>query len=241
MKYLIAPLLLLISITSFSQTVYYTTNGQNRISEAEAFKILSEKVAKMSEDKGKKLYGSLTIRETETIKDSIISKISFAISSKKFEKLINPEPMSEYKNKEFPKFDLNTLGDKNFNSEQLKGKPTMINFWFTNCKPCIDEMPVLNKIKEKYKDEFNFIAITWEKKEDVENFLKKHSFEFEHLINARVFTDQIGIPSYPKNLFLDKNGVLKYINGGISYERKEGGELKTGEGNELIEIIKKLK
>ena len=56
----------------------------------------------------------------------------------------------EFKNKEFPKFDLNTLMDKNFNSEQLKGKPTMINFWFTRCAPCIDEMPVLNKIKEKY-------------------------------------------------------------------------------------------
>jgi hypothetical protein len=43
------------------------------------------------------------------------------------------------------------------------------------------------------------------------------------------------------NLFLDKNGVLKYVKGGIPYESKEGKELKMGEGNEIIEIIEELK
>jgi len=241
MKYLITTLFLLSSINSFSQTTYYTTDGKNRISEAEATKLLSEQVAKVTKIFGKQAYGSLTVDDTETKKDSIISRITFAISDKNPENLINSGPLSEYKNKEFPKFDLNTLVDKNFNSEKLKGKPTMINFWFTKCAPCIDEMPILNKIKEKYKDDFNFIAITYEKKEDVEKFLKKHPFDFEHLINAKDFTDQLGIQGYPMNLFLDKDGVLKYVKGGIPYESKEGEELKMGEGNEIIEIIEKLK
>ena len=43
------------------------------------------------------------------------------------------------------------------------------------------------------------------------------------------------------NLFLDKNGILKYIKNGIPYVSKEGEELKMGEGNEIIEIIEKLK
>lgn len=241
MKHLITTLFFLISITSFSQTIYYSTNGKDRITEAEANKMLSEQVAKMSDLIGKQLYGSLTINNTETKKDSIISRITFAISDKKPDNLINYGPLSEFKNKEFPKFDLKTLVDKNFNSEQLKGKPTMINFWFTRCAPCIDEMPVLNKIKEKYKDDFNFIAITYEKKEDVERFLKKHPFDFNHLIDAKDFTDQLGIKAYPMNLFLDKNGILKYVKGGIPYESKEGEELHMGEGNEIIEIIEKLK
>ena len=241
MKYLIIILFLLISITSFSQTTYYTTDGKNRITEAEANKMLSDQVAKMSDLLGKPLYGSLTITDTETKKDSIISRISFAISDKKSENLINSGPLSDFKDKEFPKFDLNTLMDNSFSSERLIGKPTMINFWFTRCAPCIDEMPVLNKIKEKYKDDFNFIAITYEKKEDVEKFLKKHPFNFKHLVDAKDFTGQLGIQAYPMNLFLDKNGVLKYVKGGIPYESKEGEELKIGEGNEIIEIIEKLK
>ncbi|MGB1284837.1 MAG: TlpA family protein disulfide reductase, partial [Polaribacter sp.] len=70
---------------------------------------------------------------------------------------------------------------------------------------------------------------------------KKHPFNFEHLINAEKFTDQLGITAYPMNLFLDKNGVLKYVKGGIPYVKLEGEELKMGEGNEIIEILEKLK
>lgn len=156
-------------------------------------------------------------------------------------KYFSSEPLAEYKDKEFPKFDLNTLTDGKFDSEQLKGKPTMINFWFTKCVPCIEEMPVLNKIREKYKDDVNFVAITFEKKEDVQNFLKKHPFDFLHLIEAKDFADQLGIKTYPMNLFLDKNGVLKYVKGGIPYVCEEGEELKMGDGKEMIEIIEKLK
>lgn len=241
MKILTITFLLLIPFCSYSQTEYYTTDGKNRFTKSEAEEILTKQVEKMTKIYGKQLYGSLTIENTETKKDSIISKISFAISNKKKYSLFNSGPLSEFKDKEFPEFDLKTLSDKNFNSEKLKGKPTMINFWFTKCPPCIDEMPILNKIKEKYKENFNFIAITYEKKKDVKNFLKKHPFNFEHLINAENFTDQLGIKAYPMNLFLDKNGVLKYVKGGIPYVKLEGGELLMGEGNEIIEIIEKLK
>ena len=241
MKITTTLLLLFISVISFSQTTYYTTDGKNRLTEPEVEEMLSEQIEKMEKVLGKKFYGSLTIEKTETKKDSIISKVVFNISHKKKENFINFEPLSEYKNKAFPKFDLNTLTSKNFSSEQLKGKPTMINFWFTRCAPCIDEMPVLNEIAEKYKSDFNFIAITYEKQEDVKNFLKKRSFNFKHLVNAKNFIGQLGIQSYPMNLFLDENGILKYVKGGIPYESKDGEELIMGEGNEIIEIIEKLK
>ena len=241
MKNLITLLLIFTSIFTYSQSTYYTTDGKNRMTESEVKNILSEMEAKMGKALGKKVYAKLTIQETESKKDSIISKVTFNISDKKQDELITTGPLSEFKDKSFPKFDLKTLNGKNFNSEKLKGKPTMINFWFTKCPPCIDEMPILNKIAEKYKDHFNFIAITYEKTKDVEKFLKKHPFNFNHLVEAKEFTDFLGIKAYPMNLFLDKNGVLKYIKGGIPYESIEGEELKMGEGNEIIEIIEKLK
>jgi cytochrome c biogenesis protein CcmG/thiol:disulfide interchange protein DsbE len=241
MKKIIIVLLLISSVISYSQTKYYSTDGKNRLTEKEMKEKLSEMESKMERAMGKKIFASLTIQETETKKDSIISKVTFNISDKKQDELFSSGPLSEYKDKEFPKFDLNTLTGGKFGLEKLKGKPTLINFWFTKCAPCIDEMPVLNKIKEKYKNDFNFIAITYEKKDDVEKFLKKHPFDFKHLINAKYFTDELGIKAYPMNLFLDKNGILKYVKGGIPYESKEGEEVKMGEGNEIIEIIEKLK
>jgi thiol-disulfide isomerase/thioredoxin len=61
----------------------------------------------------------------------------------------------------------------------LKGKPTLIN-WFTNCAPCIEEIPVLNKIMNDNKDRFNFVAITFDDKEKVSKLLKR-KFDFTHM------------------------------------------------------------
>ena len=241
MKSLITTLLILTSFISYSQTQYYTTDGKNRLTELKVKNMLNEKVDKMGEILGKQLYGNITVESTKTKKDSIISKITFNIGDKKQDQFITYGPLAEYKENTFPDFSLKTLSGENLDLEDLQGKPTMINFWFTRCKPCIDEMPVLNQLAEKYKNDFNFISITYETKEDVEKFLKKHPFNFEHLVNAQEFTDSLGVKAYPMNLFLDRNGVLKYVKGGIPYVSVDGEELKMGEGNEIISILEKLK
>ena len=46
---------------------------------------------------------------------------------------------------------LNFLNSKEKNKLD-KDKPTFVNFWFMSCSPCIEEMPALNELKEKYKD-----------------------------------------------------------------------------------------
>lgn len=241
MKKTFSLLLFFFSVTAFAQTKYYTTDNKNRLTEFEVNDLLSKQVEKIEKILGKKLYGSLNIEETVTKKDSIITKVKFAIGDKQTETLKNLVPLSEFKNRELPHFVFNTLGGERFSTEQLNGKPTMINFWFTNCAPCIDEMPALNKIAEKYKNEFNFIAITFENNENVRRFLEKHEFNFMHLVGAESFIDKLKIKTYPINLFLDKEGVLKYVAGGIPFEGTDGKELKMGDGKEIIEIIEKLK
>ncbi|GET45618.1 TlpA family protein disulfide reductase [Capnocytophaga felis] len=234
-------ILLFVSVVSYSQTKYYSTDGKNRLTETELKEVISILEDKMTKAFSRKMNASLVVKETLIKEDSTIVMVSFDMCGKEQNELFKSEPLSEHKNKELPKFSLNTLNGVKFNSEQLKGKPTMINFWFTKCTPCIDEMPVLNKIKEKYKNDFNFIAVTYEKKETVENFLKSHSFDFEHLIDAKDLINQLGIKSFPLNLFLDKNGVLQYVEGGIPYNFIDEKEKKIGEGDEFIKIIEKLK
>ena len=237
MKNLLFLTIFTISINCFSQTDYYSTNGKNRLTKTELDKKVSEMKSKIEKVMKDEIFISLKTQKSERKNDSIIHFISFDIKDSNTVK----EPLTEFINKVLPKTELTGLNDKENSLPILNGKPTLINFWFTKCAPCIDEIPVLNKIKEKYKDDFNFIAITYNTKEDVEKFLEKHPFDFEHLINAKDFTELLGIQAYPMNLFLDKNGILKYVKGGIPYESKEGEELKMGEGNEIIEIIEKLK
>ena len=241
MRSLITVFLLFASGIAYSQTHYYTTNGTDRLTEAELNLELSKMENRMTKALGKAMYSSFTIQSTETKNDSIISQVSFKISDKKVGELENSDPLSRYINKVLPGLSLKSLTGESVRLDELKGKPTMINFWFTTCAPCIDEMPALNKIAEKYKGDVNFIAITFESDTEVETFLKKHPFHFEHLINGQDLIDSLGISSFPRNLFLDKSGILKYVADGISYESSDDGELKMGAGEKLIEIIDKLK
>jgi thiol-disulfide isomerase/thioredoxin len=95
-------------------------------------------------------------------------------------------------------------------------KPTLINLWFVGCPGCIAEIPVLNKLQEKYADKMNFIAMTFEDKKDVEKFLKKRPFNFIHIPNSEDFIDYIGTHPYPESIFINRHGCIKYIEGVIS-------------------------
>ena len=235
MKKIITLFSLVITIASYSQTVYYTTAGKDRLTEKELKKKISQ-----TKSSGKKLYTSYKIRNTIKTKDSIIHKVSLKINEDLLLKSLAPS-LVKLKDKKLPKFRLQTLTGETFDSEKLKGKSTMINFWFASCPPCINEMPYLNKIEEKYKNQFNFIAITYEKKEKVNSFLGKHDYNFNHLIDAKTYIKELGLKAYPMNLFLDKNGVVRYIKSAIPTNVK-GEEYRTDEAvEEIIEIIEKLK
>jgi thiol-disulfide isomerase/thioredoxin len=136
---------------------------------------------------------------------------------------------------------LTDLNGKKILLKELNGKPTLVNFWFTSCAPCIDEMPILNKIYEKYKEDYNFVAVTFEPQDKVLKFLDKHKYKFLHIVDSRKFTDELGIQSYPVNLFLDKNGVVRYSRNGIPYLINETGKSEMGDGKDFIEKLEQLK
>ena len=57
--------------------------------------------------------------------------------------------------------------------------------WFTSCALCIEEMPVLNELKSKYGEKFNFLSITFDSESKVKKFLEKHKFEFTHIVKIQ--------------------------------------------------------
>ncbi|MDX5346586.1 MAG: TlpA family protein disulfide reductase [Hymenobacteraceae bacterium] len=65
----------------------------------------------------------------------------------------------------------------------------VINGWATWCKPCLKEIPDLNKLKKKHQKPYNkFIALTGEDLEDVSDFIEKKEKQkkpFEFLYEQR--------------------------------------------------------
>ncbi|MEL6560337.1 MAG: TlpA disulfide reductase family protein [Bacteroidota bacterium] len=119
--------------------------------------------------------------------------------------------------KKAPRFRMRDVTGKIISSATTKGKVVVLNFWFTNCKPCILEFPTLNKTFEKYKDndQVVFAAITFEKKEAIESFLEKYYFSYPMITDAQEICDIFIQNSYPVNIVINKSGVYEsYTIGG---------------------------
>jgi len=109
-----------------------------------------------------------------------------------------------------PKFNLTTISGQHIQSKDLKGKLTIINFWFTTCPPCIAEIPAFNELVEKYGKKLNFISVARNSKNEIKEFLGHNSWDFNHISNDDNIIDSIfnHQSSYPTTYLLDKDGII---------------------------------
>ena len=213
MKKLQIIFLLSLNLNSFAQKTYYRINGNKPVNENS----YNER-KKSTEKEGKLEELFLKTKKTE---DSIIHFVRLATVSTTPDGF---DPYGETKKYIETRFQIEKFANekqKNFDKNFLDGKPTFINFWFTKCPPCIKEIPLLNKLKEQYKGKANFITISFNDKKTIDEFLKEQPFNFQHITDSKKQIDELKISAYPTNLILDKNGIVKFVFGEVSYDIQE--------------------
>ncbi|MDT8324755.1 MAG: TlpA disulfide reductase family protein [Bacteroidota bacterium] len=57
--------------------------------------------------------------------------------------------------------------------EAFHGRPVLLEFWSTWCKPCIAAIPHLNDLETEFGDRVQFVAITQERAATAEKFVEK--------------------------------------------------------------------
>ncbi|MES2830070.1 MAG: TlpA disulfide reductase family protein [Bacteroidota bacterium] len=96
---------------------------------------------------------------------------------------------------------------------QLKGKVVFINFWATWCPPCIAEMPSINTLYSKYKDNQNVVFIMVDvdgKMEASTAFMQKREFKLPVYISASETPQEYFSGSMPTTVILDKSGNIVF-------------------------------
>ena len=180
-------------------------------------------------------------------KDSIINFVSFkkiwwgnkSIDPSNFDLVYKQDSLYTFLDKMLPEFELKDLDGNAFSSNELIGKPTLINFWQTNCRGCIAEIPQLNRLKEKYKDSVNFISISNDREDFIIKILSSHGFNFKLLLDNHSYTNKtLNISGFPTNLFLDSNGILREIKN--SYEVDTLRLYDSGYLDEYEKILNKI-
>lgn len=66
---------------------------------------------------------------------------------------------------------------------RYQGSPLIVNFWATWCKPCIEEMPDLQALHERYPD-MPMLGLAVDRAQNVEGFLRKIPVSYDILLAA---------------------------------------------------------
>jgi len=124
------------------------------------------------------------------------------------------------------------LTGKNIEVSELKGKVIFLNLWATWCPPCVAEMPSIQELYDKYKDneKVAFLMVSNEKVTPVEKFMQKKGYTFPVYLNKFRMPDAFATKSIPTTFVISKDGKIVIRELGASNWSSEN----------MLEIMNKL-
>ncbi len=95
----------------------------------------------------------------------------------------------------------------------LKGKVVFLNFWATWCPPCLAEMPAVNKLYERYKNNPDVVFLLVDADNDFaksQKYMDKKNYALPVFAVASHIPESIFKGSLPTTVVFDKEGRLSY-------------------------------
>jgi len=126
---------------------------------------------------------------------------------------------------EMPAFDLVDLAGKRVTSASLRGKPTLMNFYFSTCIPCILEVGPLNHYAASRRD-LNILAVTFDEPDEARAFVKRFGFQWRVVPGARDFLDRMVVNRYPMMALFDAQGRLLGMRAGGAKDELEAATVE---------------
>ena len=118
-------------------------------------------------------------------------------------------------------FSLPLLGGGNASLSSSAGKVVILNFWATWCPPCRDEMPSMEILYRRFKDEgLEILAVNLgEDTGTVNQFIQNTGYTFPVMLDRFNRTGTTyGISSIPASFILDREGrIIVRIIGSINW------------------------
>ncbi len=107
-------------------------------------------------------------------------------------------------------FTLTDLQGKTWTFSALRGKVVLVNFWATWCPPCRKEMPDLEALYNRFKDQgLVILAISDEEAAKVQPFLAERKITYPVMLDpGRKVNDLFQVEGIPKSFVYNREGKL---------------------------------
>ena len=121
-------------------------------------------------------------------------------------------------------FTLTDLDGRPQSLGQYRGKVVMLNFWATWCKPCTTEMPAMQAVYDRLRDQ-GFVVLAVNELEDdakVREHMKTYGHTFPVLMDRQNrVANMYGVFGLPVSVFIDEQGLVQeYVKGGLLTEQR---------------------
>lgn len=111
-----------------------------------------------------------------------------------------------------PSFAAIALDGTTFSSDQLAGRPAIVNVWASWCNPCVDEHPVLLDTAAHHASEVTMVGIVYQDTPDgARGFLARYGDGgWPNLLDTsgQIAID-LGVTGPPETFFVDAKGIVR--------------------------------
>ncbi len=153
-------------------------------------------------------------RRAEMLTESTDSGSGIDVYLREYQGDIQPQPIR-----------LRDVNDKLVTREHFTGRLTLINFWASWCPPCVEEIPSLNRLRQRMQNRpFDLISINYaEDRPTVADFMQQVQVDFPVLLDLKgQYTRQWNVVSYPSTFVIAPDGTIRYgINAAIEWDSDE--------------------
>ncbi len=117
------------------------------------------------------------------------------------------------------------VNGKAYTLADYHGRVTVVNFWASWCPPCVEEIPSLNRLREKMRDlPFTLISVNYaETPQTIQTFMQRVFVDFPVLMDEDGHVAaQWKVFAFPSTFVIDPQGRMAYgVNAGIEWDTVE--------------------
>lgn len=125
----------------------------------------------------------------------------------------SPEEIAALK-KYAPGFKFESIDGNSVDLNDLKGKYVYVDIWATWCRPCLEQLPAMKEMEEKYRaTDIEFMSISVDRENDKEKW--KRMVQAQDMKGIQLFAGQSSsfqkdyrIKTIPRFLLIGKDGEL---------------------------------
>ena len=126
-------------------------------------------------------------------------------------KKVDPHALpSAMEGKPAPAFSLTSLEGETVQLADFAGRPVVLNFWATWCRPCAQEHPFLLSAAREYEERVVFLGVLYGDTEDkASTYLEQVGSAYPTLMDPGQRTAMdFGVGGVPETFFISSDGVI---------------------------------